>query len=320
VSLRSCRVAAFLLAVAAACVCSLPSACRKSEDAAGEASASAKRYPFHGVIRQSDNEGKDLTVEHDAVPGFMGAMTMLFPARGAPEVLSALRPGDEIRADLVVDEARYWLEGIRRVGRAPAVASSTPSGGAAAASPASPAGPAAIASGAVTPRPNRGTPIGDLVPDFELTDQTGHAVRLSKLRGEPVAVTFLYTRCPIATACPMTTAKFSRVDAMLKDKGWGKLLVLTVDPEHDTPAVLADYASKAGADPKRWKFLTGDPKAVADAASSFGILYYPDKSGQIIHQQGVAVVGPDGKLVTIYYGETWEAEHVLRDMEKARKG
>jgi protein SCO1/2 len=158
------------------------------------------------------------------------------------------------------------------------------------------------------------------VPDFELTDQTGHAVRLSKLRGEPVAVTFLYTRCPIATACPMTTAKFSRVDAMLKDKGWGKLLVLTVDPEHDTPAVLADYASKAGADPKRWKFLTGDPKAVADAASSFGILYYPDKSGQIIHQQGVAVVGPDGKLVTIYYGETWEAEHVLRDMEKARKG
>jgi protein SCO1/2 len=161
--------------------------------------------------------------------------------------------------------------------------------------------------------------VGQTVPDFELTDQRGHPLRLSSLRGEPVAVTFLYTRCPIATACPMTTAKFSRLDAMLKEKGWGRLLVVTVDPEHDTPAVLADYASKAGADAKRWKFLTGSPQAVADVASSFGILYYPDK-GQVIHQQGVAVIAPDGKLATVYYGETWEAEHVLRDMEKARNG
>lgn len=292
--------------------------CRKGESPSDEAaSASAKRYPFHGIIRQTANGGRDVTVEHDAIPGFMGAMTMVFPARGAPEVLSALQPGDEIRAEIVVDEVRYWLEGIRRVGHASIAAAASPS----AASPAAVSGSSPVTAGpnVVTPRPNRGVTVGQAVPDFELTDQTGHAVRLSKLRGEPVAVTFLYTRCPIATACPMTTAKFSRVDAVLKEKGWGKLLVLTVDPEHDTPAVLADYASKAGADAKRWKFLTGDPKAVADAASSFGILYYPDK-GQIIHQQGVAVVGPDGKLVTIYYGETWEAEHVLRDMEKARKG
>ena len=75
----------------------------------------------------------------------------------------------------------------------------------------------------------------------------------------------------------------------------------------------------AGADPKRWKFLTGDPKKVADVASSFGILYYPDK-GQVIHQQGVAIIAPDGTLTSIYYGESWEAEHVLRDLEKARKG
>jgi protein SCO1/2 len=301
------------MAVAAALLLALGAgaACRKHEAAADEeASASAKRYPFHGIVQKVDHGGRDVTVDHDAVPGFMGAMTMTFPARGPAEVLSAIQPGDEIRAELVVDDVRYWLEGIRRVGRGPAPA---------AAPSASASDGGAASAKVVTPRPNRGVTPGQEVPDFELTDQTGRPVRLSKLRGEPVAVTFLYTRCPIATACPMTTAKFSRLDAMLKEKGWGKLLVLTVDPEHDTPAVLADYASKAGADPKRWKFLTGEPKAVADAASSFGILYYPEK-GQIIHQQGVAVVGPDGKLVTIYYGETWEAEHVLRDMEKARKG
>ena len=48
------------------------------------------------------------------------------------------------------------------------------------------------------------------MPDFTLTDQTGKAVRLSQFRGEPVAVTFVYTRCPIATACPMTMTKFAK--------------------------------------------------------------------------------------------------------------
>lgn len=158
-----------------------------------------------------------------------------------------------------------------------------------------------------------------MVPDFSLTDQTGALVRLSQFRGEPVGVTFLYTNCPDVNACPMTTAKFSRLDALLRAKKFGHLLVVTVDPEHDTPAVLREYARKAGADPARWSFLTGEPAAVADVASRFGVLY-SKKGSQVLHQQGVAVVDPDGKLATIYYGETWQPEHLLRDMEKARKG
>ncbi len=161
--------------------------------------------------------------------------------------------------------------------------------------------------------------VGDAVPDFALKDQTGATVRLSQMRGEPVAVTFIYTRCPVATACPMTTAKFSRLDAMLAQEKFGHLLVVTVDPEHDTPEVLADYAKKAGADPKRWKFLTGSPQDVARVASSFGVLYYPEH-GQMIHSQAVAVLDPQGRLSTIYYGETWQPEHILRDLQSARKG
>ncbi len=296
------------LAVAAAIASTaLPAACRRAAAPNGEASASAKRYPFHGVVQEVKNAGADVMVAHDAVPGFMGAMTMLFPVHAPPAVLRALSAGDAIDATLVVEESRYWLEGIRRT-PGPAPARSRP-----------PASEAASRPGAVTPVPNRAVSVGEKVPDFELVDQTGHPVRLSQMRGEPVAVTFLYTRCPIATACPMTTAKFSRLDAMLRQKGFGRLLVVTVDPEHDTPAVLADYARRAGADPKRWKFLTGKPAAVADVASSFGVLYYPDH-GQVVHGQAVAVVGPDGRLSTIYYGESWEAEHILRDIEKARKG
>jgi|SRR6266540_553091 len=182
-----------------------------------------------------------------------------------------------------------------------------------------PAATARVADPSV-PQPNRAVSVGDPVPDFTLTDQTGAKVRLSQYRGEPVGVTFLYTTCPDVNACPMTTAKFSRLDAMLREKKFGHLLVVTVDPEHDTPAVLKQYAEKAGADPKRWSFLTGEPAAVAGVAERFGVLYTKKKAGPLNHQQGVAVVDPDGKLATIYYGGNWEPEHLLRDMEKARKG
>ena len=264
----------------------------------------ARRYVLKGVIESVDATRPAVTVVHESVPGFMDAMTMSFPVQDDPQVIALLRAGDKVEATLVVAGDRYWLEKIVTKGFV-----LTPVPGVTSASP---------PTGAVTPVPNRAIGIGDAFPDFELTDQAGQKVRLSQFRGEPVAVTFLYTRCPIATACPMTTAKFSKLDAMLAEKKFGELLTVTVDPEHDTPQVLADYAKKAGADPKRWKFLTGDPKAVAEVASRFGILYYPDH-GQIIHGQGVAVIDPRGRVATAYFGNDWQPEHILRDLEAARK-
>ncbi len=282
----------------------LPGGCRREAKPGGELAVERpRRFALKGVVREVNAAKSEITVEHEAIPGYMTGMTMPFPVN-EPRVVQTLRPGDAIEATLVVAKERYWLEGI--------------SARTAAAAPEPPANQPGSAR-AVTPRPNRGVSVGELVPDFALTDQTGGTVRLSQMRGEPVAVTFLYTRCPIATACPMTTAKFSRLDAMLREKKFGRLLTVTVDPEHDTRAVLADYAKKAGADPKRWKFLTGSPEAVARVAESFGVMYYPER-GQIIHAQAVAVVDPEGRLSTIYFGETWEPEHLLRDLEKARKG
>ncbi len=283
----------------------LASACaRRSSETPSDA---ATRYPIEGVVRAVDVSASRVTLEHGAVPGLMGPMTMVFPVRPAA-VVSSLGTGQRISATVVVDGDRYWLEDVRRDGRAPAVSAGAPASGSA---------------GIVTPRPNRGIAVGDRVPDFVLTDERGERLRFSRLAGDPVAITFLYTRCPVGTACPLTTAKFSRLGADLAREGFGRLLTITVDPEHDTPPVLADYAKKAGANPARWTFLTGSPQEVAKVASDFGVLYYPDR-GQIVHSQTVAVVDADGRLANIYYGETWEAKDVLRDMaqakEKARKG
>lgn len=299
---RLCLLALLLASSAAAC--------RRDEKPGTDAVAeSARRFALKGMVREVNAAKSQVTVEHEAIPGYMAGMTMPFPVKD-PKAVGSLRAGDAIEATLVVEKDRYWLEGIATRSAFPLPAPSAASGGAPG---------QATGSRVVTPQPNRGVSVGDRVPDFSLTDQTGASVRLSEMRGEPVAVTFLYTRCPIATACPMTTAKFSRLDAMLREKKFGRLLVITVDPEHDTREVLADYARKAGADPKRWKFLTGSPEAVARVAESFGVMYYPDR-GQVIHAQAVAVVDPEGRLSTIYFGETWEPEHLLRDLEKARKG
>jgi protein SCO1/2 len=264
-------------------------------------SASARRFALRGVVRAVDASKKEVTVEHEAVPDYMDAMTMSFPVHDDPQVFEILHPGDRVEAKLVVDGGNYWLEQVLTKGFVATPVAGSP--------------PSAV----VTPEPNRGVAVGDEIPDFALTDQTGHTVRLSQMRGSPVAVTFLYSRCPIATACPLTATKFAKLDSLLKERGFGKILTITVDPEHDTPKVLAAYAKSLGADPARWKFLTGDPKAVAAVATSFGMLYYPE-AGQVVHGQAAAVVDPAGRLATIYYGQSWDPEHLLRDLEKARKG
>jgi len=259
----------------------------------------AKRYELKGIITAVDPARVQITVQHEAIPGYMAAMTMPFPIRDDPKVIAFLRPGDRIEATLVVDGETYFLERVLTKGFVP---TPTPFGGA-----------------GIRPEPNKGIAVGDAVPDFTLTDQTGAAVKLSQFRGEPVAVTFVYTRCPIATACPLTVARFSKIHAALAREKFGALLCVTVDPENDTPAALKDFAARIGADPARWKFLTGDPSAVARVAETFGVLYYPAK-GQIVHSQAVAVVDPEGRLATVFYGEQWEPETVLQDLQKARKG
>jgi protein SCO1/2 len=168
--------------------------------------------------------------------------------------------------------------------------------------------------GAATPPAHHAIGPGDPVPDFSLTDQTGRRVQLSKLRGQSVALTFIYTRCPIATACPMTTAKFSQLDALLRGKGIGRLLTITVDPEHDTPQVSRNARARQRRS-ETLELLTGPAQDAARVGADLGVIYYPDR-GQIVHSLAAAVIDPDGKLSTIYYGEAWQAEHLFRDMTR----
>ena len=102
------------------------------------------------------------------------------------------------------------------------------------------------------------------VPEFALTDQTGAPFRAADLAGRVHVVNFIFTRCP--TVCPVSSRKMARLAERLEHAGAIRFVSFSVDPEHDTPAVLAAYAARYRADPARWKFLTGPPAAVRTAA------------------------------------------------------
>ena len=98
-------------------------------------------------------------------------------------------------------------------------------------------------------------PVIGPAPPFTLTSQDGKSVALADLRGKVLAVTFIYTGCP--DICPLVTQKMVDVQNALGAEFGAKIafVSITLDPEHDTPAVLKDYAQSWGAKPNGWMFL-----------------------------------------------------------------
>ena len=93
------------------------------------------------------------------------------------------------------------------------------------------------------------------LPDFQLTESSGQPISLAQLRGHIWIANFIFTNCP--TQCPMITAKMKHLQDRLVSESQVRLVSFTVDPERDTPAVLATYADKRGADRHKWFFVTG---------------------------------------------------------------
>jgi len=98
------------------------------------------------------------------------------------------------------------------------------------------------------------------LPDFDLTDHTGASFTRTGLSGHVSIVNFIFTRCD--TVCPVTTMKMRTVMDRTGDQPDIKLVSITVDPDHDSVPVLANYALAHGADPARWRFVRGDIQAI----------------------------------------------------------
>jgi protein SCO1/2 len=134
------------------------------------------------------------------------------------------------------------------------------------------------------------------VPGFQLTDQTGKSITLDDLNGKIWAANFIFTRCK--GPCPITILRMQELNTKLKKaRGNVELVTFTVDPEHDTPAILKAFGEQQGADPSSWKFLTGTPDAIQKIVVT-GLLQpiAKEPDGTPAHSTRIVLVDGEGWL------------------------
>ena len=267
------------------------------------ASATAKHYKLKGKVIAVDRAAKKATIEHEAIEGYMQGMTMDFPIHD-DWLWDDLTPGSEITADLVVDSAAtqpYWLEGIGIIavpqpGQSPLAAN-----------------------------PNFAQ-VGQPAPDFSLTNQDGKRISLKDFRGKALAITFIYSKCPLPDYCIRMSMNFSNLanelagDAEAREKI--RLLSISFDPANDTPAKLREYGlgylgKGAKPDFTIWQLAVGADPEIRKIADFFGLRYEVDAKDkvQISHSLRTAVIAPDGKVTKIFAGNDWTPAELLRELK-----
>jgi protein SCO1 len=260
-----------------------------------------RTYNVHGQVVAVTPDRQEATVKHGEITGLMPAMTMPYKVKERSE-LDAVKPGDMIDATLVIVENDAFLTGVKRVGEAPL-------------EPAPPE-PAAVQTGSGPPllKP------GDVVPDSPFVDQDGKKRTFNSFRGSMVVLTFIYTRCPLPTFCPMMDRHFATIQERMRDDPLLKrvhLVTVSFDPAYDTPAVLRKHARELDADLTRWTFLTGEPDAIERFGARFGVFVTRASNDprDVTHNLRTAIVGPDGKLIKVYTGNEWTPEEILADLK-----
>ena len=255
----------------------------------------AREYELKGQILAVRPERSEVLIRHEDIKGFMPGMTMPFKVKDLA-LIEGAKPGDLVTATLVVADVEAHLSSLTRTGHTPL-------------DEPAPAAPPEI----LEP--------GDLVPaDVPLVNQDGAAATLSSFRGHRVALTFIYTRCPLPDFCPLMDRHFAAVQKEITSTpalADVRLVTMTLDPEYDTPPVLKPYAARLGADPAVWSFLTGTPADVARVAGEFGLYVErtPGNAIEITHNLRTAVLDADGRVVKLHTGNSWTPAELLADLK-----
>jgi protein SCO1/2 len=159
-------------------------------------------------------------------------------------------------------------------------------------------------------------PILGAVPPFQLTDQSGQPFDSASLAGHVWVADFIYTTCP--GPCPMMSSQMHRVQSSTSATPRVQLISITVDPENDTPPVLAEYARHFKAEPERWRFLTGDRARLNDLGINAFRLNSVD--GSLIHSTRFALIDGQSRVRGYYSsGEDGYLPKLLGDIRQLER-
>ena len=252
-------------------------------------------------------QGSSITLDHEAVLGFMSAMTMPYKLKD-PAVSSELHPGDKITATILV---RKDSDGFSdpTLDQVVVIAQARPD---------------------YKPMVQYHTPMpGDTVPNFALLNQSNRVIHLNQFRGKVLLATFIYTRCTVADYCPRMSRNFALIDeALMKDpKLYSKthLLSISFDPAYDVPQVLRSYGgSYTGRFTKEnfshWDFAAPAIKDLPSLAQFFGVGITPGDSGSLYHSLSTALIDAQGHILVWYPTNEWTPEQMLAEVRNAAKG
>ncbi len=257
----------------------------------------ASAHDIRGEIVGFDRPRNLLLIHHEEIPGYMPAMTMEFTVAGLD--LTTLREGQRItaRMGLPIDGV-FPLTDFR-------VLTSPPD-------PAIAAAALALRQDTFTRGKNPYREIGETVPAFTLCNQDGKPTSFDHFRGKRVVLNFIFTRCPVATMCPASTAKMMALQAAAKKIGVTNLELVSIsfDSAFDTPPVLKAYADARGIDTTHWSFLTGPESAIRDLLAQFGVIAEPGEN-LFKHSLATLLIGTDGKIQHRIDGSAWAPDEFL---------
>jgi protein SCO1/2 len=277
--------------------------CHSAQKAGTQAQSTQgwKVYKLRGKVVRTDAGRGEVTLNHEAIVGYMEAMTMPYKLKDA-SILGELHPGDTITADVL---APPDPDGDALLDHIVVVAQAKPD-----------YKPAASFH---VPAP------GDAVPDFKVRNQDGRQVHLGQFHGKTLLVTFLYTRCPSPKYCPLITRNFAAIERKLAATPalYAKthLLCVSFDPEHDTPERLRAYgATYMGTDAKtafaHWDFAVPERPVLVEMAKFFNLGMTAEADTTFTHTLSTTLIGPDGKVARFYPGNEWTPEQVLGDLQQ----
>ncbi len=276
---------------------------RQSDTGSGDAtsglSGNVQTYQLKGIVVTSQPAAGEVTIDSEAIPGFMEAMVMPYKL-AQPGIAGELHPGDHIMARLRVSDTASELDQIVVTSQArpdykPSVFYNVP-------------------------KP------GQVVPDFKFLNQNGKVVDIQKFRGKVLLVTFIYTRCPLPDFCIRMSRNFAQIDHALaatpKLQDRTHLLSISFDPAHDNPKVLRAYGSEyIGKGAKQgfshWDFAAPPQSELAAVTQFFDVGVTPGPNQTLSHSLSTVVIGPDGKVLKWYPSNEWKPEDVLKDVKQA---
>jgi protein SCO1 len=270
----------------------------RSDHTADEGKAAAT-YQIKGIVVSSDATKGIVTIDTEAIPGLMGAMTMPYKL-AQPGVATELHQGDHVIARLRVSTSASLLDQID------VTAQAKPD---------------------YKPEKFYNVPTpGQTVPNFKFLNQSGKTVSVDQFRGKALLVTFIYTRCPLPDYCIRMSRNFAAVqqllaaDPALYDKT--HLLSVSFDPTHDTPKVLRSYGTaytgEHGAEAfSHWDFAAPSSSELEQVDQFFDVGVSPGANNTLTHSLSTAIIGPDGKIFRWYPSNDWDPSTVVNDIKQA---